>query len=514
MYNQPHAALPLPARWKLLRLLVAVLFLVPLQGADDQDHKHLTILHVNDIHGFMRPFLDKASHPDLPVGGSAYLAGLIMEARQANPEGTVLVSAGDMFQGTAISNRFYGQPMVDLMNYLGFDASAIGNHEFDWGIEKLQKTLSGARFPFLAANVLDSEGGQLAGTKPFALIERNGLKIALIGVCSTETPRLTLYDNVKSMKFLGPETVLPALVRQVRKDGARLVVVLSHLGLEGDRKMARDVPGIDVVVGGHVHTPLFEPILEGDTVIVQAGCYGLYLGVLNLRVPLAQGKPVEVEPGITLRRIVAGPNATFDIKADQIVKRYFDQIAKEYAEVVGETTVELVHPPSGESNLGNLICDAIREKTGADIAVQNGGGIRAGIPVGKITLEQITAVMPFDNQIITLQMSGRDIRELFTKNTFWRKTGLQISGARIVYSQNEKAVPMLVSITVGDLPLDDDRIYRVSTNDFLLKGGDGYTTFAKGTAPVPGPLIREAIRDHVKAHSPLSTQKDNRIKVE
>ncbi len=514
MHDNKYGSLPSPARWKLLWLLAALLFLVPLRGADDQDHKHLTILHVNDIHGFMRPFLDKASHPDLPVGGSAYLAGLIMEARQANPEGILLVSAGDMFQGTAISNRFFGKPMVDLMNYLGFDASAIGNHEFDWGIEKLQRTLAGARFPFLAANVLDHEGKPLAGTKPFAVCERKGLKIALIGVCSTETPQLTLYDNVKSMKFLEPAAVLPALVKRMRQEGARLVVVLSHLGLEGDRQMARNVPGIDVIVGGHVHTPLFEPCVEEGTVIVQAGCYGLYLGALNLRVPLAPGKPVEVEPGISLRRIVAGPNAAFDTKADQIVKSYFDQIAKEYAEVVGETTVELVHPPAGESNLGNLICDAIRELTGADIAVQNGGGIRAGIPAGKITLEQITAVMPFDNQIITLQMSGKDIRELFSKNTFWRKTGLQISGARLVYSQNEKSVPVLVSITVGSLPLEDEKIYRVSTNDFLLKGGDGYTTFAKGVSPVTGPLIREAIRDYVKAHSPLSPQKDNRIRVE
>ncbi|MBP7867940.1 MAG: bifunctional metallophosphatase/5'-nucleotidase [Acidobacteria bacterium] len=498
-------------------LAVALFFTlqaVLLLAAPPEGHTHITILHVNDIHGFMRPFMDKSAHPDHPVGGSAYLSGLIAELRAANPGGTLLVSAGDMFQGTAVSNRFYGKPMVEVMNYLGFDGMAVGNHEFDWGVEKLNEMIAGAKFPFLAANLTDDQGKPLPGIKPYVIIERSGLKIALVGLCSTSTPQLTFADHVRGLRFQAPEVVLPPIMKELRAKGARLVVVLSHLGLRGDEELAEKVPGIDAIVGGHVHAPLFEPVLRGKTAIVQAGCYGIFLGVLNLRVPKDPGAPVEVEAGSTLRRIIAGPNAPWDAAADRLVANYYDRIADEYAEVVGEAAVELVHPPSGESNLGNLLCDALRAKTGADIAVQNSGGIRAGIPKGRITLEHVMAVYPFENKVVTVEMSGKDVRTLFEEMPFWGKTSLQVSGARIVYVQDPRAHPRLKSIAVGGQALDESRTYRVTINDFLLKGGDGYEIFSRCKTPVIGPPVRDTLVEYIRAHSPVSPAMEGRITVE
>lgn len=510
--DRPGARAARRAALSVALVLAALAVLSP--AAPPGGHTHITILHVNDIHGFMRPFMDKSAHPDHPVGGSAYLSGLIAELRAANPNGTLLVSAGDMFQGTAVSNRFYGRPMVEIMNYLGFDGMAVGNHEFDWGVEKLNEMVAGAKFPFLAANLTDDQGRPLAGIKPYVTFERAGVKIALVGICSTSTPQLTFADHVRNLRFQDPAKVLPPILKELRAKGVRLVVVLSHLGLAGDEELAEKVPGIDAIVGGHVHAPLFEPVLRGKTAIVQAGCYGIFLGVLNLRVPTDPKAPVEVEAGSTLRRIIAGTNAPWDAAAERLVAGYYDRIAGEYAEVVGEAAVELVHPPGGESNLGNLLCDALREKTGADIAVQNSGGIRAGIPKGRITLEHVMSVYPFENKVVTVEMSGKEVRTLFEEMPFWGKTSLQVSGVRIVYVQDPKAHPRLKSIVVGREPLDESRAYRVTINDFLLKGGDGYDIFSRCKSPVIGPPVRDTLVEYIRAHTPVRPVLEGRIKVE
>ena len=180
---------------------------------------NLTILHVNDTHGHIIPFLDKSVDPERPVGGAEYLAGMIERERAANPDGTILLSAGDMFQGTPVSNLFHGKPVIEIMNYLRYDAMALGNHEFDWGQDVLHSIISSASFPVISANIFERGGGRIRGVKPYVILKKKGIRIAVIGVTTPETYYTTKTGNVTGLTFTPPEKVLPAIVRRVRAKG-------------------------------------------------------------------------------------------------------------------------------------------------------------------------------------------------------------------------------------------------------------------------------------------------------
>jgi 2',3'-cyclic-nucleotide 2'-phosphodiesterase (5'-nucleotidase family) len=203
---------------------------------------------------------------------------MIMEERVKNPDGTILLSAGDMFQGTPVSNLFKGRSVVDVMNHLEFDAMAIGNHEFDWGIDSLKNFIANSRFPYLAANIRGARGRFLPGVKPYIIIEKKNLGVAIIGLTTPDVPILTKPGRLRNLTAGRPADVLPRLIRKVRDEGACIVIILSQLGLDADRDLALEIPGIDVIVGGHSHTALHMPVVAGNTIIVQAGSYGLYLG--------------------------------------------------------------------------------------------------------------------------------------------------------------------------------------------------------------------------------------------
>ncbi len=177
-----------------------------------------------------------------------------------------------MFQGSPVSNLFHGTPVMEVMNEVRFDAMTLGNHEFDWGMGALTRLRKEAHFPFLAANIVDSRGNLLPGIRPYTILQRGHAKVAVIGVTTPETGYTTKPDNVKGLTFLSPEAVLPRLIQEVRQQGASIVIVLSHLGLDADKSLAAAVPGIDVIVGGHSHTEIPKPLkTESGTVIVQAG---------------------------------------------------------------------------------------------------------------------------------------------------------------------------------------------------------------------------------------------------
>ena len=274
---------------KLSTLLVISLtiFLIVAAGlhAGEPATTLLTILHVNDYHGRIKPFIDKTNNPQEQVGGAPCLAAMIKRARAKNPGGTLLLAAGDMFQGSPVSNLFHGAPVMDVMNELKFDAMTLGNHEFDWGIAALTRLRKEARFPFLAANIVDSKGNLLSGIRPYTIVQKGHAKVAVIGLTTSEIAYITKPDNLQGLTFPGPEAILPRLIQEVRQQGASIVILLSHLGFEADKRVASAVPGINVIVGGHSHTVIPKPLqTEGGTVIVQAGAYGVYLGVFDILV--------------------------------------------------------------------------------------------------------------------------------------------------------------------------------------------------------------------------------------
>lgn len=491
-------------------VLFLVLVLTPFASAVPMEARDLTILHVNDFHGHLTPFIEKSLDPSAPIGGAAYLAEMIRRERDAHPQSTLLLSAGDMFQGTAISNVFKGAPVIELMNAIGFEAMALGNHEFDWGRDSLNTLASSATFPFLAANITNADGSPLKGTRPYILLDRNGVRVAIIGITTVDTPYSTKPSNVTGLVFSKPVRVLPKLIREVRRQGAKLVIVLSHQGLDADRKLANRVWGIDVIVGGHSHTAVTVPVKIRNTVIVQAGSYGMYLGVLQLKVDPASGRILEYGKEGELKVVNAGPSDAYDRTVAAEVNRYDERIQKEFSKVVGRTTTDLARTSERESNVGDLIADAMRASTGASVAFHNSGGIRANVPQGDIRLEQIYTMLPFDNVLTTMDLTGRQIREILEFSAASRKDVLQVSGIRIEYDMSKPAGSRAARVTVGDKPLDDRKTYRIVTNDFLAAGGDKFETFKRGKNVIFGDDVRDAVVAFLAKHSPVAPVTEDR----
>ncbi len=503
-------------RWSLLIVFV-VLSLFSCAGVDHRAATgpvDLTILHVNDTHGRILPYREITVDPAERVSGSSYLAVLIEEERAKNPKGTILLSAGDMFQGTPISNVFSGEPVMDAMNALGFDAMAIGNHEFDWGIDKLQTLRDRAKFPFLTANITDASGKGPAGAIPYVMLERNGVKIAVIGLTTSEVAYTTKPEYVRGLTVKKPQEVLPDLIKKVRTEGAAFVIVLSHIGIVDDRSLVASVRGIDVVIGGHSHTAVLEHVKVGGTVIAQAGYNGLYLGVTKLRVETGAEGPflAKVEGGLRLVR--AGPGSPSDARVAAMVGRYDERIKPIFAEVVGETDVDLVTSKTSETNIGNLMTDAMRAAVKADIAFQNSGGFRANLPRGRLTMESVYELLPFDNTLVTMDMSGSAVLQVLEQGGGGEYGLLQMSGASVVYDFSRKAGERVVKAEAGGRPIEPGRTYRVVTNDFAATGGDRLLAFQQGKNVVYGDNLRDVFVAYLKKVSPVAPKVEGRITVQ
>jgi len=500
---------------KMSRIIILLSLLIfsfpPALLARESATVDLTILHVNDTHGRILPYVEGTSGERQMVGGAAYLARTIQAERSKNPDGTLLLSAGDMFQGTPVSNIFKGRSVTDVMNYLKFDAMAIGNHEFDWGMDVLQHLVASSRFPYLSANIKDERGRYLPGVKPYVIVMRKNVKIAIIGITTPEVPRITTPGRFKHMTVDRPEDILPRFIRKAKDEGAMMIIVLSHLGLDADKDLAQSNPGIHVIVGGHSHTALENPVVAGNTIIVQAGAYGLYLGVLKLKIDPDTGKIIRHTEETELEKVMAGKDRPYDKELASIIQAYYGRIEKEYSKVVGETSVPLVRYHQRESNIGNFICDTMRKKTGTDIAFINSGAIRNNIPKGRITLEQVFTLLPFDNILVTMKLTGKQILEILEQNAKLEHGILQVSGIAIRHDISEPAGSRVREVHIGRRSLDPERTYTVTTIDFLVAGGDAFSPFKEGKNIMYGTALRDVFVSYLEKHSPISPRIEGRI---
>lgn len=494
---------------KLLLLTILIILFSSLIFAQELKPIEIKILHINDFHGRLQPYIVKSISENIPVSGGAYLAYLINEERSKNPDGTILLSAGDMFQGTPISNIFKGEPVIKMMNYLKFDAMTIGNHEFDWGRDLLQNWIKKSNFPYLSANILEN-GNYLPYIKPYVILERKGIKIAIIGLTTPETAYIVKPDYVKDLTFVEPEKVLSNLIKEVKDKGAQLIIVLSHLGYDADKKLAENVQGIDVIVGGHSHTVITKPVIVRGTIIVQAGYNGIYLGVLDLKIQPETGLILDFTKENALKIVFAGSENKYDIEIANLVETYSSQLKEEFSKVVGETLVDLVRNYNEESNVGNVVCDAMLEASKAQIAFQNSGGIRIDIPKGKITMEQVYSMLPFDNVLVEMDLTGKDILDLLEQSATLEKGILQIAGIKVKYDMRRPAGSRVIEVFVKDEPLDPNKVYRVVTNDFLAAGGDKFTAFTRGKNITYGDMLRDVFVEYLKKHSPIRPKVEER----
>ncbi|MDP1604773.1 MAG: 5'-nucleotidase C-terminal domain-containing protein, partial [Legionella sp.] len=451
------------------RPLAGISLLLCLLGPALAAAETLTILHVNDFHGSLQPTRAGADRPE--EGGAARLAALVTTERTS---ATLFLAAGDLMQGTNLSNLFAGRPVIEAFNLMGLDAAAVGNHEFDDGQPALSERAAEARFPFLAANI--------TGDGPWqpALIRKVGsLRVAIFGLTTQETPVATHPRNVKGLIFNNAVETARRLVAELRPQ-ADLIVALTHLGVEEDEKLAAAAPGIDVIVGGHTHTKVEQPATIGGTLVLQAYERGVFLGRLDLEV---------TDGTITAHRYRLLPvtaAAGEDPAVAALVAGYSRQLGDKMNEVVGTAAVDLEGGKDAmrtrETNLGDLVADMMREAAGADVALINGGTIRAGIPAGPVTVGAIYNVLPFDNWLISFAITGRELRESLETGVARvevRDGGFpQVSGMNYTFDPQAPSGSRITAVSVGGAPLEETRRYVLATHDFLAAGGNGYTVFA------------------------------------
>ncbi|WP_257391746.1 bifunctional metallophosphatase/5'-nucleotidase [Mesobacillus jeotgali] len=482
----------------------------------------LTLMHTNDTHAHLDTVAKRIS--------------AINQVRKENAN-TLLLDAGDVFSGTLYFNEYLGLADLEFMNLAGYDAMTFGNHEFDKGTATLANFVKDAEFPLISANVNfenDQNMNMLANNEFSAkandgevykgiVKEVNGEKIGIFGLTTAET--MDISSPGEGVEFTDYLNEAREAVKAFEEQGINKIIALTHIGLndgggDNDLTLAEEVEGIDVIVGGHTHVKLSEPVFveagKEPTVIVQANEYGKFLGTLDVKFN-KNGRVIEYAG-----ELLDVNNFTEDAKAAEILnKKYKPAVDEMKKTVIGSTTVNLVggNPAArtGETNLGNLITDGMLAKAktinpATVIAVQNGGGIRTSVNAGDITMAKVLEVMPFGNSLGIMQLTGAEIKEALEHSVKDAPTAfggfLQVSGLKFTYESSLPAGQRVKSIEVKEdgvnyVTIDPGKMYTVATNTFTAKGGDGYDVFGKayseGRVSEPGFVDWEIFTEYVNA---------------
>lgn len=478
-------------------------------------HASLTILFFNDLHGHLKPFEIKDEQGTREVGGIAHMAALVRAIREENNRKhvrTVVLMAGDLLQGTPMSTVFTGEPDITCLNIMGVDASAVGNHEFDFGFDNFLKLEQMADFPFLSANIVRKDTGGLL-CRPCTTIEIDGtVALTVIGVTTQELLRTTKHENVESLAVLDPVASVRNAYNQHRPRGP--VVLLSHSQHQTDRDIAAALPGLTAVIGGHDQVLLAPYRQVGAVPIFQAFEKGRYLGRLDLEIDRATGMTRLIRNSYI--PIVAGMPE--DARVAAVVADYDKRLGEKFKEVIGSSEVfldgERERIRYEETSLGNFVADIMRAHTGAQIAFVNAGSLRASIKQGPVTVEDVFMAMPYANELMTTQLSGKEIAEVLTRavmSTRGEEDGgfLQVSGISFAVSGRK---PTDIRVGGDGHPLDPQASYTVVVTDFLSTGGDGHAVFKGKPYAKTGSPLRELIIDTFRRLGTVSAKKEGRIR--
>lgn len=471
--------------------------------------KEITILTINDYHGSLAPAGSNV--------GAAKLVDAIKTEKAKNPEGTIIVSAGDNYQGSAMSNMLHGEPVSEVFKEMGLELSAVGNHEFDWGIDKITKWAEEGELTFVCTNIYDIRTNEpVDWAEPFVIIEKMGIKVGFIGLATPETAYKTLKANVVNYEFRDPMEVITEWVPKVKDAGADIIIALTHLGsfqdkegnITGEAAALCAVDGVDAVISAHTHQRV-SGLVSGKP-IVQAYKNGRSIGKITF-VFDENNKLVSAEP--FLDNIYKRPDTLKDdANTLAIYMKYEEELGPVLGKVLGKTTVDLDHDRyAGPSLLGEWACEIMQDKVGVQIAMTNGGGLRVPVPAGEITAGILYEVMPFDNTLYTMKLSGADVKANIEHGIMNEDIGwIQISGVRVTYNSQAEAGNRITSMVLEDgTVVEMDKYYTVVTNDFMFTGGDKYNfENAKDGLDTFIP-IRDALMDAVEKAGVISPKKQN-----
>lgn len=492
-------------------VLILGIIIVP-SGAFAEESQKLTIVHVNDVHGLLKyDDYNKAI-------GFGRLKAKVEELRAQNPN-LLFVNAGDTLHGEVDVNLSQGEIMVNMMNLMGFDVMTPGNHDFNYGYDRLLELKGMAKFPILGANIVKEADGT-SDFDPYIIKEfENGLKVGIFGISTEETKFKSHPNNTIGIEFKDGIEVAKEVVAELKEKEVDLIVGLVHLGIDGttlttSKAIAENVEGIDLIIDGHSHEELNETI--GETLLVQSGSHLKNIGVVEIEI---------VDGKVNKEAKLIDFESAKEIVPDEAIEAEIAKIAEinapKKAEVVGKTLVDLngerANVRTGETTLGNLITDAMRTSTGADIAFTNGGGIRASIPAGDVTFGHIITSFPFTNTLAVIEVTGSELMDALEHGVdlYPEQAGHfpHVSGMTYKFDADKEVGQRIVEVTVGGEPLDLEATYRVVTNDFMAAGGDGYTMFEGKPFVAEGGLLSDVLVDYIKELGEVNPKVEGRITV-
>ncbi|HYM79798.1 MAG TPA: 5'-nucleotidase C-terminal domain-containing protein [Candidatus Limnocylindria bacterium] len=442
------------------------------------------VLGTTDFHGAILPGASER-RTSREWGGSAVLASHLERLRAENPFGTVLVDSGDWYQGTMISNLQFGRPVIEQMNALGYAAAAIGNHEFDWTADTLVQRIAELRCRALGANLRERKSGRRpdwAGSDTSMV--RRGVRVAIFGLCYPNTPSVTLPRYVAHLRFDDDSATAAERIPALRKQGAEVVIGIGHIPaltdstrrVRGDlARLARGVRGVDAWLGGHSHNHVAGEVAGVPALI--AGSHGQQIALCDLVVDPVRDRVVEHR-----FRLVAtyadevSPDSAMKVR----IERWNAGVAPIASEPVGRNLRRLTRTRGGESTVGNLVTDAIRTAAGVEIALQNTGGLRADLAEGVVTKGAIYEVIPFENTIVTMELTGAEVRRAL-EEALQSERITQVSGIHYEFDLGRPGFQRVVRVTNPDgSPFDESRRYRVAVNNFMADGGDDSSVLTQG----------------------------------
>lgn len=483
----------------------AILFSV----VGDPRFKTVTVLITADIHGHIEAY--KPSGANYFIGGITKIVDYVKKMRERQPD-LLMLDIGDAPYNTNVANLFEGEPVINIMNMMGYDAMVLGNHDFDFPFNVMERNAGLANFPFLSANTYHN-AGYPDFLSPYVFVEVDGIEFAIVGLTDDTSAWYTHPRNVVGITFMDHFDAAKRYVDEV-KDEADVVIGLVHC--HGDNgKIASQTEGFDFVLGGGNDIVAF-PKKMGDSYLVSAGKHAEMVGQLNIN--FWNDSPV----GFNFSNVFMSQNLPEDPAAKLIADKYVSKMDDRLNDVVGETSVDLDGERSTvrmkESNLANAIADSLVYLTGADVGIQNGGGVRASVEKGDITIKDIYTVLPFDNIVVVVEATGKTIWDALEHGVSWYPGAaggfLQVSGMEYTFDASKEAGERIVSVTVDGEPIDMDKTYKLVANDFLTGGGDLYTMLAECKEVLRTKhFLRDAFMEYVEDMGVIAPELEGRITI-
>lgn len=467
----------------------------------------LDLYLINDFQGQLR------HNGDIP--GAATLASSIFELGKNNPGGTIILGGGDMIHGTLDSKLHDGIPAILALNNFGFSASVLGTDELIYSkaiVEKQQKT---AAFPFLAANIIDKNGTPIFS--PYKIIERKGLKIAIIGLANNKTAFKVLPSNIEGYTFQEPSKIVNKYIQEVKEKGADVVVLLTHLGINvNDGKITGDIlptletaKNVDAVFAASNNKKISTSY--NNIPVVEAGVNGTAIGRVHLLYSRIEKKVIAANS--KLYNIHYGMVSENE-KIANLLAPLFKEVDEKYGQVIANNVLPLSNNFQAKSAAGDLIADFIKKAGNSEIAIINGGSIRTTIPNGPITLRSLLELYPYDGNLVTMNLKGSDLIDTMENAFNLKNTALgRFSGLKITADMSKPLNQRILSIvtTSDGLKIKPDKYYKVVTNDYLAAGGSNYLALTKGTDLKTGPKIQQVLEFLFRSHKTINYTLDDRL---